>query len=131
MIEWSDKYRTGIELVDEQHKELFRLFNEIYNLYNNEFLIDKYDQIIVAIEELKDYTKYHFKAEEEYMLSIRYKKFFEHKLKHEDFIGKIDSIDYSIIDHDQQSHLLKLLKFVADWLVDHVIKVDKQISLSI
>jgi len=128
MIEWSDKYKTGIELVDEQHKELFRLFNKIYDLYNNEFLIDKYDQIISALEELKDYTKYHFKAEEEYMLSIRYKKFFEHKLKHEDFIKDIDSIDYKFIDDNQQSHLLELLKFVMDWLVEHVMTVDKQIS---
>ncbi len=129
MIEWNDKYKTGIELVDEQHKELFRLFNKIYDLYNNEFLIDKYDKIIVALEELKDYTKYHFKAEEEYMLSIRYKKFFEHKSKHEDFIRKIDSIDYNIIDNDQQNHLLELLKFVTNWLVEHVITVDKQILL--
>ncbi len=129
MIEWNEKYKTGIELVDQQHKELFRLFNRIYELYNNKLLIDKYDKIIVALEELKDYTKYHFKAEEEYMLSIRYKKFFEHKLKHEDFINKIDSIDYNIIDNDQQNNLLELLKFVTDWLVEHVITVDKQISL--
>lgn len=70
MIEWIDKYKTGIELIDKQHKELFRLFNRIYELYNNEFIIDKYDQIITAIEELKSYTKYHFEAEEEYMVSI-------------------------------------------------------------
>ena len=43
MIEWNDKYKTGIELVDEQHKELFRLFNKTYELYCNEFLVDKYD----------------------------------------------------------------------------------------
>lgn len=128
MIEWKDMYETGIHIIDEQHKELFRLFNKIYDLYNNEFLIDKYDQIISALEELKDYTKYHFKAEEEYMLSIRYKKFFEHKLKHEDFIKEIDSIDYKFIDDNQQSHLLELLKFVMDWLVEHVMTVDKQIS---
>ena len=130
MIEWSDKFKTGIEIIDEQHKELFRLFNRVYDLYNNEFIIDKYDQIIAAVEELKEYTKYHFKVEEDYMLSIRYKKFFEHKLKHEDFIRKIDSIDYNIIDYNQQNHLLELLKFITDWIVEHVVTVDKQISLS-
>ena len=130
MIEWSDKFKTGIEIIDEQHKELFRLFNRVYDLYNNEFIIDKYDQIIAAVEELKEYTKYHFKAEEDYMLSIRYKKFFEHKLKHEDFIRKIDSIDYNIIDYNQQNHLLELLRFITDWIVEHVVTVDKQISLN-
>lgn len=126
MIEWIDKYKTGIELIDKQHKELFRLFNRIYELYNNEFIIDKYDQIITAIEELKSYTKYHFEAEEEYMVSIRYKKFFQHKLKHEELINKIDSIDYNIIDEDQQNHLLELMKFLTEWLVQHVLIEDKQ-----
>lgn len=129
MIEWSDKYKTGIELVDEQHKELFRLFNKTYELYCNEFLIDKYDQIITAVEELKDYTKYHFKIEEEYMISIKYNKFFEHKLKHEDFIRKIDAIDYTIIDDNQQSQLLEILKFVSNWIINHVITVDKQVPV--
>ena len=127
MIEWKDKYKTGIELVDEQHKELFRLFNKTYKLYYNEFLIDKYDQIISAVEELKEYTKYHFKAEEEYMVSIRYNKFFEHKLNHDDFIRKIEAIDYNIIDNNQQSQLLEILKYVSNWIIDHVVTVDKEI----
>ncbi len=130
MIEWADKYKTGIELVDEQHKELFRLFNKTYNLYYNEFLVDKYDQIVAAVEELKEYTKYHFKTEEEYMVSIRYKKFFEHKLKHQDFISKIDAIDYSIIDENQQNQLLEILKFVSNWIIDHVITADKEIPVN-
>lgn len=129
MIEWNDKYKTGIELVDEQHKELFRLFNKTYELYCNEFLVDKYDQIITAVEELKEYTKHHFKDEEEYMVSIRYNKFFEHKLKHEDFIRKIDAIDYTIIDDNQQSQLLEILKFVSNWIINHVITVDKQVPV--
>ncbi|MCF0149318.1 MAG: hemerythrin family protein [Clostridium sp.] len=127
MIEWKDKYKTGIELVDEQHKELFRLFNKTYKLYYNEFLIDKYDQIIAAVEGLKEYTKYHFKAEEEYMVSIRYNKFFEHKLNHDDFIRKIEAIDYNIIDNNQQSQLLEILKYVSNWIIDHVVTVDKEI----
>ena len=130
MIEWKDKYKTGIELVDEQHKELFRLFNKTYNLYYNEFLVDKYDEIITSVEELKEYTKYHFKAEEEYMISIRYNKFFEHKLKHDDFISKIDAIDYKIIDDNQQNELLEILKFVSTWIIDHVITVDKQVPVN-
>lgn len=129
MIEWSDKYKTEIPIIDMQHEELFKLFNKLYDLYNNQFLIDKYDHIVSALEELKDYTIYHFKAEEEYMLSIRYEKFFEHKLKHNDFISAIESINYNIIDDDQQNYLLDLLKFVANWIVNHVITTDKQLPV--
>ena len=63
------------------------------------------------------------------MVSIRYNKFFEHKLKHEDFIRKIDDIDYTIIDDNQQSQLLEILKFVSNWIINHVITVDKQVPV--
>ena len=42
----------------------------------DEYSIDKYDQIIEIIEELKDYAVYHFKSEEEYLTKIQYKKLF-------------------------------------------------------
>ena len=63
------------------------------------------------------------------MLSIRYNKFFEHKLKHKDFINKIETVDYNLIDDNQQTYLLDLLKFVTNWLINHVITVDKQLPV--
>jgi hemerythrin len=74
MYEMKPEYYTGIDFIDEEHTKLFAIADEAYELLKNQFIPDKYDYIMKLIEELKDYTKYHFQHEEEYMNSIGYKK---------------------------------------------------------
>ena len=69
--------------LDTEHKELFHIADEAYHLLKEEFVPDKFDHIVSIILELKEYAVKHFADEEEYMLSIRYKKFFEQKTEHE------------------------------------------------
>lgn len=59
MIKWSDEYLLGIDIIDEQHKELFRIAGDAYDLLKNEFYIDKYDRVVKLIEELKRYAAFH------------------------------------------------------------------------
>lgn len=128
LIKWKDEYSTGVEHIDEQHKELFRISQEIFNLYNNEFCVDKYDRIVELIEELKKYTVFHFNTEEEYMASINYKKLLSHKVDHADFIEKVSNVDLTSIDKDHDAYLLDILKFVVDWIVNHILEKDKLIT---
>ena len=60
MYEMKDEYLTGIEQIDLEHKRLFEIAQETYQLKNNEFIPDKYDQIKALFEQLKEYTKMHF-----------------------------------------------------------------------
>lgn len=128
MVNWKEKYAIGILAIDEQHKELFRLTNEVYALLNDELITDKYDQIIAVIEALREYTIEHFAAEEAYMFEKKYKKFFFHKTLHADFIDKINSIDITQIDNDQNLYIRKILNFVAEWLVNHILIEDKLLA---
>lgn len=68
---------------------------------------------------------FHFKSEEEYMLSIGYKKFLSHKVIHEDFIKSIDNIDLHEIDLNQDESVKKILEFVVDWIDKHILNEDK------
>jgi len=129
MARWDEEYSIGMELIDEQHKELFAIVNRIQTLLSDKFITDKYDGIIKIIAELKAYTIYHFKAEEEYMLKIGYKRLFSQKVSHHDFLEKIDSIDFTQIDNDQNKYLNDILYFVCDWLVTHILKEDKLITV--
>ena len=125
---WKEEYSIGMAEIDEQHKVLFELVNRVQELLSDEFIIDKYDGIIEIINELKAYTIYHFKAEEEYMLTIGHKKFFSQKVSHKDFLDKMDSIDLTQIDNDQNKYLNEILYFVCDWLVTHILEEDKLIT---
>lgn len=129
MVKWKDEYYIGIEAIDEQHKELFEIANRIYALLKNELILDKYNKIVEIIDELKNYTIYHFKAEEEYMQSIKYRKFLSQKVAHNDFLEKMNSIDVDKIDNGHNQYLMEILDFVCEWLVEHIIKEDKLITV--
>ncbi|NLK99918.1 MAG: hemerythrin family protein [Clostridiales bacterium] len=128
MYEMKPEYYTGINFIDEEHKKLFEIANRAYELLMNEFIPDKYDYIMEVIDELKDYTKYHFDHEETYMNNIKYKRFLSQKVSHDDFIEKINSYSSEIVDEQQRESLLELLEFLTTWLVEHIYKQDKLIA---
>jgi hemerythrin len=127
MVAWKEEYRIGIEKIDQQHRKLFEIAGRAYDILKDQFCLDKYDQIVEIIEELKDYTIYHFNSEEEYMQSIGYKRFFSHKVQHEEFIDKIRSVDLTKIDYDQDKYLVELLDFIIGWIDGHILGTDKLI----
>ncbi len=127
MIIWKEEYCLGVESIDQQHLQLVEIANRIYQLLKNELIEDKYDAIVAIINELKDYTVYHFAAEEEYMKSIGYKRFLSQKVAHKDFLDKMEEIDMDKIDNGHNQYLMEILDFVCEWLVEHIIKEDKLI----
>ena len=128
MYEMKDEYKIGIEIIDEQHKKLFELTEKTYQLLKNDFALDKYDKIIHLIEELKEYTEFHFKTEEDYMESIGYKRMFTQKVEHVAFVKKLKDVDLKKIDHDQDQYIIEILQFLNDWLVEHILEKDMLIG---
>lgn len=125
MIKWQDDYNTGVEQMDEQHRKLIAIANEAYGLLKNDLRLDKYDAIVAILGELRDYTVYHFKAEEDYMLSIGYKRFLSHKAEHADFIAKVAEVDLDKIDANQDEYLRATLDFICGWVTEHIVGRDR------
>lgn len=128
MYELKDEYLTGIEQIDEEHKVLFEIAEEIHQLCEDEFVPDKYDHIVNLIQRLKQYTVMHFEHEEAYMESIHYKRMFTQKIQHDNFKRKLETMDLEIIDDNQDQAIEELLKLVTDWLVEHILETDKRIA---
>ncbi len=128
MYVFKDEYRTGIESIDQEHIKLFEIADRAYEVLVDEFIPDKYDYIVEILNELTDYAATHFKHEEEYMMSIRYKKLISHRAEHVEFIDKISQYDLSEVDENQKGIILELLEFLNDWLIHHIIENDKLIA---
>ncbi|MGE5380273.1 MAG: bacteriohemerythrin [Methylocystaceae bacterium] len=126
MIEWKDEYSVSNEAIDNQHKQLFAIAGKAYALLKDNLVTDKYDQIVAILDELKDYTVYHFSFEEEYMKSIGYKKFLSHKTLHDDFIERINNVNLNTIDENQHKYILDTLDFIVNWIGEHILGSDKQ-----
>lgn len=126
---FTDEYRTGIKMVDEEHMELFRIIRRANDLITEEMLYDKYDEIMSVLDELTDYTKKHFGDEEEYMESIQYVDLDIQKKAHQVFVDKLENINLEDMDDNQQEYLIDIVDFLLMWLVNHILKMDKKIPV--
>ena len=74
-----------------------------------EYLHDKYDEIVRLLEELKDYTKFHFADEENYMQSIQYEGLAAQKRAHDAFVARLEEMNFEHIDEHQQETLEEMI----------------------
>ena len=129
MFEMKPEYYIGIKMIDEQHKQLFKYADEAYELLNDEFTPDKYDRVDILLEKLYDYTVKHLADEEAYMESIHYNKLFTQKAQHQAFIEKLDEFmeSHNKEEENQDEQIMKILTYLTEWLVNHILYVDGQI----
>jgi hemerythrin len=129
IIEWSNVYKTGINKIDEQHKELVKLTNELYSacLSNPGALQTVFKD---AMSRMVEYVKFHFTAELEILSRINYPDFPEHKKQHDELIHKILGAvkDYSEGKKFVPNNFVRTLK---DWIFSHIAVYDKNYSLYI
>lgn len=127
MLKWKDNFSVKVSVLDDQHKELFNLGNKIYNALKTE-KEDKYDEIVRLLDELEEYTRYHFKTEEKLLEKYGVVVSDEHKKEHEDFVIKLMEAKTRDLDSNQEKVLYGMLNFVADWITNHILNTDKEYS---
>ncbi len=127
---FSEEYYTGIELVDREHARLFEIINQADGLIRAELLHDKYDEIVHILNVLKDYTVTHFADEEAYMERIGYEGLAAQKVAHMSFVDMLNQVNLDNVDENQQEYLEELVAYLKNWLIVHIVKVDKRIPVS-
>lgn len=127
--EFTDEYLVGIELIDSEHKELFRIVDKANHLIKSYNEASGYDKILDILDQLREYTKEHFADEEEYMESIGYEGLEAQKRAHDAFIQKLENINIEEIDENPQEALERLLEFLLGWLINHILYTDKKIPV--
>ena len=83
------------------------------------------------LNELREYTKFHFEDEEAYMEQIKSPQLEAQKRAHTAFVDKLMSIDIDKldeIDDNQQEYLHELIEFLGGWLINHILKMDTRIE---
>ncbi len=124
MFEWKEGYTCTIDEIGKQHKKLMEIGARIYQILKTDKSIDKYDEIMAVVTELKEYTIYHFDYEEKLMETNGYSDLEQHKIKHEQFVDKIIEIEDMDIDENQDKAIMSMLMFVADWIEKHILVTD-------
>lgn len=124
---FDDSFKTGIPLIDEEHKTLFDIIGKVHKTLQTELVHDKFDAIMDILDELKEYTSVHFADEENYMRKIGYEGLARQEILHQHFIDKLNELDLNDVDENQEAYLYDFLDFLQNWLINHILKVDKLI----
>lgn len=119
---WKDEYSVGIEEMDNDHKKLLNLINQLQtavHYYTGKEFEEK------ALDELVDYTKTHFKKEEKLMEDNSYADLDAHKQQHKEFIDKVSTF---LEQYKQNSDItiIDTLEFLKVWLIKHINGTDKE-----
>ena len=121
LLKWKDEYSMNEENIDKQHKGLFKLSNEIYDLVEKG--IDDHEHFRELFLALNDYGIEHFLYEEMYMQEQDYPDLKEHIKQHNEFSNKVRDLCVGI---DKETHIRDIGEFVSTWLVEHVLNEDME-----
>ncbi len=122
IISWDNTYSVDIQEIDEQHKCLVEIMNELYIA-----LANRSDTQLIGhvLDKLVDYTRIHFAVEETLMRLFNYSEYDQHKATHDMIVEQVE--DFQRKFHTGNNHVgMELLMFLRDWLFDHINKADKQ-----
>lgn len=127
---WKEKYKIGIPLVDEQHRELFdRVEKFLTALRKDGSWEDKLSEIEKTLAFMQNYVVVHFDAEEVYQKRIGYPDLQTHRKIHKDFTDYVmrcarDFEENGYPEPEVQKFAGKLLA----WLINHVVATDLKMS---
>ena len=121
MVEWDDAYSVNIQEIDEQHKCLIDIMNELYMALANK---SNRDLVSEVLNKLVEYTKVHFAVEETLMRIFHYDGYEAHKEIHDRIVTRV--LEYQgQFNAGNDKVGMELLMYLKDWLFDHINKVDK------
>lgn len=126
-FQWSKPYLTGILNVDEQHKKLVDLINELGNELSQDSLSES--TLNSILNSLADYAKYHFDDEEKLMLEkgIDERHFKKHKELHSKFIDFAGHL-FEKASAENHAQMESILDYLIHWLVYHILGTDKMMA---
>ncbi|MFY9326888.1 MAG: bacteriohemerythrin [Georgfuchsia sp.] len=121
LIQWSPKLSVGIAIIDQQHQELVRIINELYEAMTTgqgrNVLGDIFNRLV-------KYTADHFSTEERLMSQHSYPQAVDHKAKHADLVKTALDLQEKF-KSGKLSISLDTMTFLKEWLSKHILVTDK------
>jgi hemerythrin-like metal-binding protein len=122
IVQWDNKYATGIELIDNQHKELINLTNMLYQACLSGQGESAFKE---AMGRMVEYVRVHFDSEQKLLERIGYPEYHAHKKQHDTMVR-----DILEAANDYKSGKLlvpnKFVRTLRDWILGHIAVEDKQ-----
>lgn len=122
LLTWNDKYSVNVKEIDDQHKKLIALLNDLHSAMQEG---KGKDVMSAVLKGLVDYTAYHFSAEEKYMRQFDYPGYAQHKAEHDHFVRQVLDFQQKF-EAGKTSVTLDVIKFLNGWVTGHIKGTDRQ-----
>ena len=116
IIEWDNRYAVGIERIDDQHRELLKMANDLCLGRREEW---------ASIHNVASFLRYHFLTEEELLENIKYPDTKAHKQQHYNFIREISDM-FDKLAAARQPVPQNLPCHLRNRIITHIALIDKK-----
>lgn len=122
IIKWRESYETGVEVMDNEHRELIEIINLLYQMQRDK---KSYDELQDIYQRLLDYTQNHFQHEEKLMAESEYSGLEKQRQDHEEFVAKLKDMKEDLLSAKETAAPV-VYKFLREWWLEHIVGMDKE-----
>jgi hemerythrin-like metal-binding protein len=119
---WEEDYSVNVKEIDEQHKHLFVIINQLVDVIND---VPREGTILPIVNEIIAYKAAHFGTEDKYFHQFNFEGTLEHEKVHQGFGQKIKELQ-AANEGDVIALAFDLVDFLEDWLIGHLMNMDKK-----
>ena len=128
-IEWSSDLATGVDAIDEQHRELFRRLNELLGACMRR---EGAERVVETLTFLTEYVVTHFQDEETLMRQVAYSGYAEHASAHREFRGRVERFASELaLSGVTTTTVIQVNRMIVGWLNDHIRKMDRVMASAV
>jgi hemerythrin len=117
-IVWKPEYNLGIPIIDEHHRGIVSTINSLHFGMLNNYARDILTPIV---DMMYDYTRIHFRIEENFLEMIDFPNAQKHQSLHHELSTQLNSTGrHSIYDRDPY----EFMDFLKNWWINHICNED-------
>jgi hemerythrin len=113
-ITWEERFNTGIEVIDFQHKKIVDMLNDLHRAS----IKSETDAASEILKRMREYVTEHFSFEEELLRAANYQFTEAHIKLHQRYIERLDNLSQR--HHAGESVAKEMSQFLTQWLVHHI-----------
>lgn len=125
MITWDPSYSVNYDGIDDQHRILISIIQEVETAINPQAY--SFKNLIEIINKLEDYIREHFSYEEALMDKYHYPDVKNHMIEHSELRYRIQSTSYDNIGTSKEFYT-ETYQYLYHWLINHIMKTDKKLG---
>lgn len=117
---WREAYLTGIPNIDDQHRRLFDIVNQVFAVQDPERL----QQLVM---ELYRHTRNHFRDEEAFLKGVGFADLERHRRQHDALLDRLNRYAAGVAEDPRR--VVPLREFLASWIQEHILEHDREVEL--